>query len=63
VTDIPAHYVASACTGKHPFASWSAAQATLRRAKKTRDAKGMDRPALRVYRCTICGRYHIGGVD
>jgi hypothetical protein len=63
VTNIPAHYVASACTGKHPFASWDAAQATLRRTKKTRDAKGEDRPVLRVYRCPHCHSWHIGGVN
>lgn len=55
--------VAAACTGKHPYATWSAAEATLKRTLRTRDAKGVDRPALRVYRCPRCGHYHIGGVD
>lgn len=63
MTEIPAHYVASACTGKHPYASWNAAKATLRRTLKTRDVRGEDRSALRVYRCPKCGQYHIGGVD
>ena len=63
VTDIPAHYVASACTGKHAYASWSTAAAAVKRTKKTRDVRVEDRPALRVYRCPKCGAYHIGGVD
>lgn len=63
MTHVPAHYVASACTGKHAYASWSAAKATLRRTMKTRDVRGQDRPALRVYRCPNCGSYHIGGID
>lgn len=60
--DTPNAHPAAMCKGKHAYASWAAAEKVARRAKRTRDAKGVDRRALAIYRCPRCGQYHIGGL-
>lgn len=61
--DSPNHHPAGACKGKHAYPSWMAAAKVRRRARRTRDAKGVDRRAQGIYRCQTCGHYHIGGLE
>ncbi len=61
--DTPNFHPSAACKGKHPYASWAAADRVARRAKRTRDAKGVDRRAQAIYRCPKCGLWHIAGLE
>jgi hypothetical protein len=61
--DTPNASPAAMCKGKHAYASWADAQSVVKRSRRARDSKGVDRRAITVYRCPLCHSYHIGGLE
>ena len=51
-----AEYAATTCTGKTPFDSFDIALEVTRR-------KGHHKKSRQVYKCKICHKFHIGGIQ
>ena len=53
--------IAGQCEGKHPYDTWAKANAARAKSRKAKCKAGRDRPVFEIYRCDICGAWHLAG--